>query len=76
MYYGNTFKSIQELSQKIEEYIYWYNNHRIKAKLKGLSPVDYGRETLITGVVIIKWTNILEKNERGLRYEKNIYKGF
>lgn len=28
-----------------------------------------------TGVVIIKWTNILEKNERGLRYEKNIYKG-
>lgn len=50
MYYGNKFKSTQELSQRIEEYIYWYNHHRIKAKLKGLSPVDYGRETLITTI--------------------------
>lgn len=50
MYYGSKFDSIQDLSQKIEEYIYWYNNHRVKEKLKGLSPVDYGRETLITKI--------------------------
>ncbi|PAD68509.1 hypothetical protein CHH83_13435 [Bacillus sp. 7586-K] len=25
----------------MEEYIYWYNNERSKAKLAGLSPVEY-----------------------------------
>ncbi|MGO2190705.1 MAG: IS3 family transposase, partial [Streptococcus thermophilus] len=30
-----------ELKQAIINYIDYYNNKRIKAKLKGLSPVDY-----------------------------------
>lgn len=43
MFYGreNTFASLDELKLAIEEYIFYYNNKRIKTKLKGLSPVDY-----------------------------------
>ena len=35
------YKSLDELEQSITEYIFYYNNKRIKAKLKGLSPVQY-----------------------------------
>lgn len=41
MYYGMRFTSVKELSEEIEQYIEWYNNDRIKAKLNGLSPVEY-----------------------------------
>jgi len=43
MFYGNekTFKSINQLEQAIVDYIDYYNNKRIKVKLKGLSPVQY-----------------------------------
>ena len=43
MFYGyeKTFKSIKELEEAIVDYIYYYNNKRIKVKLKGLSPVQY-----------------------------------
>ena len=43
MFYGyeKTFKSIQELEGAIIDYIDYYNNKRIKVKLKGLSPVQY-----------------------------------
>ncbi|MCI6151750.1 MAG: integrase core domain-containing protein, partial [Fusobacterium perfoetens] len=30
----------------IEEYIYYYNNKRIKIKLKGLTPVEYRNQSL------------------------------
>ncbi|QOH31614.1 IS3 family transposase [Streptococcus thermophilus] len=30
-----------ELEQAITDYLFYYNNKRIKAKLKGLSPVQY-----------------------------------
>ena len=33
MYYGEELLSYDELKQKIEEYIYYYNNERIKAKI-------------------------------------------
>lgn len=36
-----TFASYEELDSGIAKYIYYYNNHRIKAKLGGLSPVNY-----------------------------------
>ncbi|MCY7157831.1 IS3 family transposase, partial [Streptococcus gallolyticus subsp. gallolyticus] len=39
--YEKTFKSIDKLEQAITDYIFYYNNKRIKAKLKGLSPVQY-----------------------------------
>ncbi|MFD2639500.1 IS3 family transposase [Piscibacillus salipiscarius] len=45
MYYGEALKSYDELKQKIEEFIYYYNNDRIKLKLAGLSPVKYRIQT-------------------------------
>ncbi|WP_154388431.1 IS3 family transposase, partial [Streptococcus equi] len=43
MFYGleTTYQSLNELEQAITEYIFYYNNKCIKAKLKGLSPVQY-----------------------------------
>ena len=43
MFYGyeKKFKSINELKEAIVDYIDYYNNKRIKVKLKGLSPVQY-----------------------------------
>lgn len=39
--FEKNFKSLVHLEQAITEYIFYYNNERIKAKLKGLSPVQY-----------------------------------
>ena len=43
MFYGyeKTFQSLEQLEQAIVDYIDYYNNKRIKVKLKGLSPVQY-----------------------------------
>lgn len=41
MYYGKIYTSFEELEKAIIEYIYYYNNIRIKEKLKWNSPVDY-----------------------------------
>ncbi|VTT06586.1 transposase IS861 orfB [Streptococcus dysgalactiae subsp. equisimilis] len=43
MFYGfeKNFKLLDELRAAISEYIDYYNNKRIKTKLKGLSPVQY-----------------------------------
>jgi transposase InsO family protein len=41
MYYGEALVSYEELKQRIEHYIYYYNNERIKQKLAGMSPVKY-----------------------------------
>ncbi|HEW0278802.1 TPA: IS3 family transposase, partial [Streptococcus pneumoniae] len=43
MFYGyeKTFKSLNQLEQAIVDYIDYYNNKRIKVKLKGLIPVQY-----------------------------------
>ena len=39
--YLKEFKSIEEFKNELERYIYYYNNKRIKGKLKGMSPVQY-----------------------------------
>lgn len=39
--YEKSFKSLNQLEQAITDYIFYYNNKRIKVKLKGLSPVEY-----------------------------------
>ena len=39
--YLREFKDIDEFRNELEKYIYYYNNFRIKGKLKGLSPVQY-----------------------------------
>lgn len=45
MYHGEPLISYDELKQKIEASIYYYNNERIKEKLGGLSPVEYRTKT-------------------------------
>lgn len=47
MYYKHKFKSAEHLIKEIEEYIDYYNNKRIKSKLKGLSPVQYRIQSLL-----------------------------
>lgn len=53
MFYGfeKSYQSLDDLEQAITEYIFYYNNKRIKAKLKGLSPVQYRTKSF--GKVII-----------------------
>ena len=43
MFYGHekTFQSLEQLEQASVDCINYYNNKRIKVKLKGLSPVQY-----------------------------------
>ena len=39
--YLREFKDMNEFRDELEKYIFYYNNYRIKGKLKGLSPVQY-----------------------------------
>ena len=41
------YKTLEELEKGIEEYIYYYNNKRIKEKLKGLTPASYRSQSLL-----------------------------
>ncbi len=41
MYSGNTFYGFNEFKTAIEDYIYYYNNKRIKQSLDYCSPIEY-----------------------------------
>lgn len=45
--YLEEYRSISELRDAIDGYIYYYNHERIKQKLKGLSPVEYRTQAQI-----------------------------
>ena len=45
--YLREFSSIEEFREELEKYIDYYNNKRIKSKLKGLSPVQYRIQSLL-----------------------------
>ncbi len=45
-FYLEEFESIEQFIYELEEYIYYYNNKRIKHNLKGLSPVQYRIQSL------------------------------
>lgn len=45
MYYGKTYESFDELKQAVDRYIYYYNHKRIKAKLTGMSPVEFRKQS-------------------------------
>lgn len=45
LYYGEPLLTYNQLEQKINNYIYLYNNKRIKEKLSGMSPVEYRKHT-------------------------------
>ena len=44
MFYGEKFESVNAFIQRLQEYIYYYNNERISLKLK-MSPVKYRTHT-------------------------------
>lgn len=50
MFYGYeyTFKTIEDLKIAMEQYIMYYNTQRITVKLKGLTPVQYRNQSLLT----------------------------
>jgi putative transposase len=46
LFYLMKFTSVEHLTAELEDYLDYYNNRRIKAKLKGLSPVQYRTQAL------------------------------
>jgi transposase InsO family protein len=44
--YLQEFDSIDHFREELEAYLDYYNNKRIKCKLKGLSPVNYRIQSL------------------------------
>jgi transposase InsO family protein len=54
MFYGyeSQYETFDQFSQAVDEYIAYYNNDRIQAKTKWMSPVKY-RETSISNSVIV-----------------------
>ena len=48
MYYDqeDKYKTVEDLVVAIDEYIDYYNNKRIKSKLKGLTPAQYRNQSL------------------------------
>lgn len=47
MFHNEVFRNAEDLIEKIKEYIDYYNNKRIKQKLKGLSPIEYRNQALL-----------------------------
>lgn len=43
--YLNEFESVEHFKRELAKYIDYYNHKRIKAKLKGMSPVQYRTQT-------------------------------
>ena len=41
-----SYKDTDELIKAIDEYINYYNNERIKSRLKGLTPIEYRNQAL------------------------------
>ena len=41
IFHGETYHSFDELKTAIDDYIYYYNNHRMKQKLNWKSPVQF-----------------------------------
>ena len=48
MFYGHEdkFKTLDELKKAIEDYIAYYNENRIKVKLKGMTPLQAREQAL------------------------------
>lgn len=46
LFYLKKYQSIQQLKREINEYIHYYNHHRIKSNLNGKSPVQYRASSL------------------------------
>ena len=40
-FYRENFKTVSDFRSKLDEYIVWYNNDRIRCDLNGMSPVEF-----------------------------------
>ncbi|MDY4708432.1 MAG: IS3 family transposase, partial [Candidatus Treponema excrementipullorum] len=40
------FKSVEHFKKELIEYLSWYNEKRIKVKLKGLTPLQFRNQSL------------------------------
>jgi transposase InsO family protein len=47
-YYNHKFSSIESFEKELSEYIDYYNNRRIKVKLKGLSPIQFRTQSFVS----------------------------
>ena len=46
MFYGKKFKTMDELIEKVHDYIKFYNEKRLPKRLKCLAPIDYRNQAL------------------------------
>lgn len=46
-FHNQSFKSVENFQEELDNYIDYYNNSRIKVKLKGLSPVQFRTQSLV-----------------------------
>ena len=44
--YLQTFESAEQFKKELVEYLEWYNEKRIKVKLKGLPPLQFRNQSL------------------------------
>ena len=52
IYYGETYRSFEELANAITKYIEYYNEERIKAKLGWLSPIQYREQHMAINSIV------------------------
>lgn len=45
-FYGREFNTREEIVNEVRDYLDYYNHRRIQLKLKGLSPIQYRRQSL------------------------------
>ena len=45
-FYGREFNTREEIVNAVRDYLDYYNYRRIQLKLKGLSPIQYRRQSL------------------------------
>lgn len=46
MFHHNRFDTLEAFTTALDDYIHWYNNHRISTTLGGLSPAQYRAQAL------------------------------
>jgi putative transposase len=46
-FYNQAFSSVEHFQEELDQYINYYNNRRIKVKLKGLSPVHFRTQSFV-----------------------------
>ena len=47
-YHNQEFLSVEHFSKELSDYMDYYNNRRIKVKLKGLSPVQFRTQSFVS----------------------------